>query len=120
MGPDGYFQVSDDPGGVIATALVVAASDDHAARLARALAPDGDGLHVVTFGSIYRVRSRKALEPPFDEDPSIDPATQELWMLFREPDWDQNILPQTYVLHGDELRELVGRALALRGRRAPW
>jgi hypothetical protein len=86
------------------------------ARVAQELAPDGYGLHVVSFGTITRVRSRNDLEPPFDEDPAIDPAAQELWLLFREPDRDENLAAQTYVLHGRELRELVARALALRGR----
>lgn len=111
----GGFDVSDDPQGAIAVALSVAVNPDNVRLADVELSPRGDGLHVQAFGGIYRAMSRDDLFPPFDQDPSFDPETQELWVLFREPDHTRSV-PGRFVIHGDELRELVARARALRGR----
>ena len=114
----GIFTVSDDPHEVIATALTVAAAPQNVPFIERELGPDGNGLGVETSGSIYRAWSRDDLFPPYDEDRSIDPETQELWVLFKEPRRRRGTgTPSARALmHGDELRELVAQALALRGR----
>src|ERR1041384_1709893 len=117
MDATGKFTVSDDPDGVIAVALGVAAAPQNAPHVDRALAPDGTGLHVQGIGTIDRAEAREDLPPPFDDDPAFDPETQELWRLFRERDRAHRMTAQT-VLTGDELRELVKRALALRAGRA--
>jgi hypothetical protein len=114
----GNFQVSDDPDDVIATALLVATNNVNAPSILERLATDGDGrgVRTETFGSIHRAWSREELPPPFDEDMSIDPETHELWVLFKEPNKRKGIPGQYVVMHGDELRDLVKRALALRQR----
>lgn len=109
----GHFTVSDDPEGVIAVALLVATTTQNRDRVSTELAPDGGGLHVQGIGSIDRVTARQELPHPYDEDPSYDPEAQELWRLFREPDHRFRSMGE-FVLTGDELRELVHRALELR------
>jgi hypothetical protein len=111
----GNFTVGDDRDGVIAVALVVATLPVNAPKIRSALAPDGDGLHVQGVGSIDRVTAREELPPPFDEDPRFDPDTQELWRLHREPHGAHRDAGRA-VLTGDELRDLVARAVALRTR----
>lgn len=111
----GTFTVSDDPDGVIAIALIVATATQNCDRVAVALAPDGGGLQVQAVGSIDRVTAREELPYGFEEDPRFDPDAQELWRLFREPD-RAHPRPGRFVLTGDELRELVNRALELRRR----
>jgi hypothetical protein len=113
--PYGNFTVSDDPDATIATALLVAGAPQNAPLVATALAPGGEGLRVRGIGAIDRLVAREELPPPYDDDPTVDPETQELWSLFREPD-ARNRLPGQVVLSGDELRELVERALALRAK----
>lgn len=114
MGTLGHFTVSDDPKEVIATALTVATAPQNVAFIETELGPDGNGLGVETFGSIYRAWSRDDLFPPFDEDPAIDPQTQELWVLFKEPNRRRGTRAARVLMRGDELRELVQRAVALR------
>lgn len=111
----GNFTVSDDPQGVIAVALVVATTSANRERVEVALAPDGDGLRVQGVGSIYRATAREELPVPFDEDPALDPEAQELWALGREPD-RAHPRAASWVITGDELRELVARAIALRAQ----
>lgn len=109
------FIVSDDPAGVIADALAMATTLENRDRVSAALAPDGDGLSAESVGAIIRITSRDELPPTFDRDPNLDPQTQELWLLFREPD-RHNRIPGRWVLTGDELRDLVAQALALRAQ----
>lgn len=111
----GNFTVSDDPQGVIAVALVVATTSANRERVEVALAPDGDGLRVQGVGSIYRATAREELPVPFDEDPALDPEAQELWALGREPD-RAHPRAASWVITGDELRELVARAIVLRAQ----
>lgn len=115
MDQSGNFAVSDDPEGVIAVALLVATTPENCGRIATELGPDGNGLHVQGIGSIDRIASREQLPYGFEDDASLDPDTQELWRLFREPDHEY---PDSgrWVLSGDELRELVARAVALRAQ----
>lgn len=107
----GNFSVSNDPDGAIAVALFVAANH---APVGAALSPDGPGVRTRGIGSIERATSRDELPPPFDEDPAFDPDTQELWILFREPVRPRFPSSAERVIRGDELRDLVTRALALR------
>lgn len=111
----GNFRVSDDPHGVLAVALVIATAPQNAPLIDKELAPDGGGLHVQAFGSIDRVESRDALPEPYNDDPSLDPETQELWRLYRERDRTNGATAQV-VIGGGELRELVSQALALRAQ----
>ena len=62
---------------------------------------------------IYRIDDRAELVPPFNEDASVDPETQELWMLVRDRDKRHPSVGH-FVISGDELRALVGQATALR------
>jgi hypothetical protein len=116
MDPYGNFTVSDDPRGVIAVALGVATAPQNRARVEVALAPDGDGLHVQGIGSLYRATSREELPAPFDDDPALDPETQELWALGRERDPGRSPAA-SWVIAGDELRALVAQAIALRDQK---
>jgi hypothetical protein len=111
----GTFTVSDDPRGVLAVALVIATAPQNVPLIDKELAPDGGGLHVQSFGSIDRVESRDALPEPYNEDPSLDPETQELWRLYRERDRTYGATAQM-MISGDELRELVSQAVALRAQ----
>ena len=111
---DGYFLVSDDPDGVIAAALAVSTNNRNFSRIAEALAPDGFGFHLDTVGSVGRAFSREDLPPPWDVDPTLDPETDELWILVREPNPSRKTRSAYLVVRGEELRELVGRAAQLR------
>lgn len=115
LDPRDNFIVSDDPEGVIADALTVATTIANRDRVSAELAPDGDGLSAESVGAIIRITSRDELPPTFDRDPNLDPQAQELWLLFREPD-RHNRIPGRWVLTGDELRDLVAQALALRAQ----
>lgn len=86
MEDTGNFTVSDDPEDVIAMALLIATAPQHINDVQTALAPDGKGFDLETFGMIYRIDDRAELVPPFNEDTSVDPETQELWMLVRDRD----------------------------------
>jgi hypothetical protein len=114
----GNFTVGDDPKGVIAVALLVATNTVNTPKALASLAPDGEGLYVQAIASIDRITAREELPVQFEEDPNLDPEEQELWCLFREPDSAYRS-PGWAVLTGDELRELVRSALALRGERCP-
>jgi hypothetical protein len=113
MGAYGHFAVSDDPDDTIAVGLTVATTTQNRPRVASALSPDGTGLHVQGVGVIVRVTSREELPAPFDQNPNLDPETQELWVLFREPDRDHRYSGRA-VMTGDELRSLVSQAISLR------
>lgn len=110
---DGNFSVTDDPGAVIATALLVANSNVHRDHMAAALTPDGRGLHVPIVGSIKRITSREELPYGVEADATYDPEAQELWLLYREPDGSDQVAGEC-VLAGDELRALVARLSTLR------
>jgi hypothetical protein len=116
MDPYGNFTVSDDPRGVIAVALLVATAPQNRDHVEVALAPDGDGLHIQGVGTIYRATSREELPAGFDDDPALDPETQELWALGRERD-HAHAHAASWVMLGDELRALVAQAIALRAQR---
>lgn len=116
MDDDGNFSVSDDPGAVIATALLVANSNVHRDHMAAALTVDGRGLHVPTVGSIKRITSREELPYGLEADAAYDPEAKELWLLYREPDGSDPVAGEC-VLAGDELRALVARSSALRAPR---
>jgi hypothetical protein len=109
----GNFTVSDDPQGAIAVALLIATAPHNLPRAASALSPDGDGLDMQGVGVIARVTSREELPVPFDQELDLDPETQELWRLFREPDYNYTYSGRA-VMMGDELRALVSQAIALR------
>lgn len=112
---DRQFVVSDDPEGVIATALGLIVNNHAEARIARDLAPDGDGFAIDTIGAVSRADESDDLPPPWNADPALDPATIELWVLYRDPDRTHRVRRST-VIGGDELRALVAQAIALRGR----
>jgi hypothetical protein len=116
MDPYGNFTVSDDPNGAIAVALLVATSPQTLPQAESALSPDGDGLSLQGIGAITRVTSRESLPEPFDTNPDFDPDSQELWRLFREPDYNYRS-PGWWVVTGDELRSVVSQAIALRKAR---
>jgi hypothetical protein len=113
----GNFTVGDDPEGAIAVGLLIATSTVNEPKALSSLAPDGGGLYVQGVGSIDRVTAREELPVPFDEDPTIDPNKQEIWYLFREPDHMYRSVGRA-LLSGDELRDLVKRAIALRAAQA--
>jgi hypothetical protein len=115
----GWFVVSDDPEHVIGMVLNVVTNNRNRPQIAERLAPNGNGFHLETFGAVTRIEGRDELPEPRDQDATLDPDTQELWVLYREPD-DKVRYLSTYVLTGDELRSLVTQAEALldaRGRR---
>jgi hypothetical protein len=114
MDDRGSFQVGDDPRGVIAEALVVATTGENISQIATALAPDGDGFYVPTFGGISRAESRDDIPDELAHDESLRPEIDELWILFREPDNRTKRPPLRMMIHGDELRELVAVAVVLR------
>jgi hypothetical protein len=116
MDANGRFLVSDDPLGVLSVGLLIATTSQNAPRVHSELAPGGAGLHVETFGSIDPLESRSDLPSPYDEDLTLDPERQELWRIYREPDrvWPTGA---QIVISGEELRELVEVALALRQER---
>jgi hypothetical protein len=113
----GNFTVGDDPQGAIAVALLIATTTVNEPKALASLGPEGEGLYVQGIGSIDRVTAREELPVPFDEDLTLDPDKQELWAVFREPHGARSC-PGHAVLAGDELRELVGRAMALRAAAA--
>lgn len=110
---DGYFLVSDDPDGVIAAVLAVSTNNRNRSKIAEALAPEGPGFHLDTVGSVGRALSREDLPPPWDTDPSMDAENDELWILVREPNPSRHTRSAFLVLHGNELRDLVARAIQL-------
>ena len=109
---NGRFRVSDDPDNVAATAVTLATAPQHVNEVDVALSPDGDGFSMDVIGAMYRMYDRDDLLPPFDDDPSLDPEKQELWMLVRDRDEDRSA--RRIVMTGDELRRLVRSALELR------
>ena len=109
---NGKFRVSDDPDNVAATAVTLATAPQHVNEVDVALSPDGDGFSMDVIGAMYRMYDRDDLLPPFDDDPSLDPEKQELWMLVRDRDEDRSA--RRIVMTGDELRRLVRSALELR------
>jgi len=113
MDRHGNFTVTDDVRGTIGTALIIATAPQHTGIVDRALRPGGSGLRIETFGSVSPIESRDRLIYPFDEDPTLDPTSQELWRLYRESD-AQHGMRSALVITGDELRTLVKQALALR------
>ena len=112
---DRQFVVSDDPDGDIATALALIVNNHDVPRIARDLAPDGDGFALDTIGAVFRADESEDLPPPWDADPALDPTTTELWVLCRDPDRTRRVR-RSVVIGGDELRALVAEALALSGR----
>jgi len=112
----GKFVVSDDDDDVMSTAINLATAPQKMGRVPVALSPTGEGFSIDTIGAMYRVEHRDDLFSPFGEDPSIDPATQELWMLVRDREKRHRI--QGHVLmSGDELRDLVQDAIDARANR---
>ncbi len=109
----GHFIVSDDPEQVIGTVLNLVVNNVNRAHIAELLAPEGDGAHLDTFGTVTRVETRDDLPEPWDEDPALDPETTELWALYRDHRRGEAHYRRTYVLTGDELRELAARAALL-------
>ena len=109
---NGWFVVSDDPEHVIGTVLNMVAANLDRQKIAERLAPNGKGFHVDTLGAVARIEGRDELPEPWDHDATLDPDTQELWVLYRDPDEKVRYL-STYVLTGDELRSLVARAKVL-------
>jgi hypothetical protein len=115
---DHQFVVSDDPEGVIATAIGLIVNNHDAPRITRDLAPDGDGFAIDTIGAVFRADESADLPSPWDADPALDPTSTELWVLHRDPDRKHRVRRST-VIGGDELRTLVAQALALRGYPRP-
>lgn len=111
------FAVSDDPDGVIGAVVGMLVGNLDGAELEAAVAPDGDGYSVDAFGAVYRAEDRGELPEPWDTDPALDPeldpATTELWVLWR----DARPVARKRVIGGDELRDLVARARDLYRRR---
>lgn len=117
MDARGRFEVSDDPGNVIATAVSLALAPPHRDLWKTALAPDGEGLHIQGFGDVRRALDRDDLPAPFQDDPTLDPERVELWRILRERTSDLGV--GWGVIRGDELRDLVVRGEALR-RAGGW
>jgi len=113
MDPWGSFTVTDDERGTLGTALVVATAPQHSDIVETALQPGGSGLRVEAIGSVSPVHPEEHLEYPFDEEPALDPSTQELWRVFRDRDRAHGS-PSKLIITGAELRALVKQALALR------
>ena len=109
----GWFAVSDDPEQVIGAVINLVTSTRNRALVNERLAPGGDGFHQDTLASVSRVEDRDELPEPWDADTTLDPSTSELWALYRDPQRGEERYQRTMVLHGDELRALVARALAL-------
>lgn len=112
---NGQFLVTDDPKQVIGTVLGLITSSHNRPRIAERLAPDGDGFTLDTIGTVARIEARDDLPEPWDQDPTLDPTMAGLWALYRDPDRDDPYIRHTFVITGDELRELVAQALVLRG-----
>jgi hypothetical protein len=112
----GRFVVSDDPDRVIGALVGMLVGNLAGAELDAAVAPDGDGLSVDSFGAVFRVEERSELPEPWDADPTLDPeldpAATELWVL-----WRDGRPPCKLVIGGDELRDLVARARVIYERR---
>jgi len=53
------------------------------------------------------------LPEEFVSDAGLELETDELWVLFREPDHRAHLPRAFFVMRGDELRDLVSRAVAL-------
>jgi hypothetical protein len=112
---NGRFVVSDDPEHVIGTALAIITNDQNRPRIRERLAPDGDGFTIDTVGTVTRIEARDEIPEPWDEDPTLDPEKMELWALFRDRGREPPYYRRTFVIIGDELRELVAQALKQRG-----
>jgi hypothetical protein len=112
---NGRFIVSDDPEHVIGTALAIITNNRNRPRIQQRLARDGDGFTIDTVGTVTRIESRDELPEPWNEDPTLDPETVELWALYRDRGREPPFYRRTFVITGDELRELVAHALKLRG-----
>jgi hypothetical protein len=112
---NGEFLVTDDPEQVIGTALALITNSSNRPRIAERLAPNGDGFTLDTIGTVARIEARGDLPEPWDQDPTLDPSTAELWALYRDPDRDDPYVRHTLVITGAELRALVAQALILRG-----
>ena len=111
---NGRFIVSDDPEHVIGTALAIITNNRNRPRIQQQLARDGDGFTIDTVGTVTRIESRDELPEPWNEDPTLDPETVELWALYRDRGREPPFYRRTFVITGDELRELVAHALKLR------
>ena len=109
------FYVTNDLHQVIGTALGLITSISNRPMMHERMAPDGDGFTLDPIGTAARVHARDELPEPWDQDPALDPEKTELWVLYRDPDRDAPYISHTAVITGDELRELVTRALKLRG-----
>jgi hypothetical protein len=110
LGADGRLHVSDDPDGVLAGFVGTILHGEWRADIERLFAPDGDGVWVDTLGGATRVLDREQLQPPHDEDLSIDPERDEIWLVERE----RKRQPATRVIvTGDELRKLLSRGMVL-------
>jgi len=109
----GSFTVTDDDRDTIGTALLVATAPQHANLVEAALRPGGSGLRVEGIGSVNPIEDPEDLDYPFSEDPTLNPATLELWRLFRDSD-GMHGGPSELIITGDELRALVKQAVALR------
>jgi hypothetical protein len=111
---NGRFIVSDDPEHVIGTALAIITNEQNRPRIAERLAPDGDGFTIDTVGTVTRIETRDEIPEPWDEDPTLDPDNIELWALFRDRGREPPYYRRSFVIAGDELRELVAQALKQR------
>jgi hypothetical protein len=109
----GRFVVSDDPQQVIGAVLNMVAANLDRREIAERLAPNGNGFCVDTLGAVSRIEGRDELPEPWDQDATLDPDTQELWALYRDPRNDEVRYLRIYVLTGDELRSLVAQAKSL-------
>ena len=112
---NGRFIVSDDPDHVIGTALAIITNNRNRDRILERLAPDGDGFTIDTVGTVARIESRDEIPEPWDDNPALDPEASELWALYRDRGREPPYYRRTFVITGDELRQLVARALVLRG-----
>jgi hypothetical protein len=112
---NGRFIVSCDPDHVIGTALAIITNDGNRDRISERLAPGGDGFTIDTVGSVTQIEARDEVPEPWDEDPTLDPETTELWALYRDRGREPPFYRRTFVIAGTELRELVAQALSLRG-----
>lgn len=110
---NGWFVVSDDPDHVIGTILNLVTNNRNRAQIGERLAPNGDGFHLDTVGTVTRIEARDELPEPWDQEPNLDPEATELWALYRDPHRGEARFRRTCVLTGDELRALVARAVAL-------
>jgi hypothetical protein len=109
---NGSFTVSDDPSDIIGTLLIHAVGRCSREEIALRFAEDGEGFHVQETVTAHRAEERDDLPEPLEQDPAVDPAASELWVITAER-YRARPRSRHVVLTGAELRELLVRAMAL-------